>query len=100
MRLLAVPQRGQSKVVVQAPVECKVYKVGSRERENRVRGVNFRRCRVCGDCGGGGGDGEVEEVVIAGGEILQMQSRSHAATCACCVTVFVVVASRRARAFM
>ena len=46
MRLLAVAQREQSKVAVQAPVECRVYKVGSRERENKVGGE--------GPCGDGG----------------------------------------------
>ena len=46
MRLLPVAQREQSKVAVEAPVECKVYKVGSRERENKVGGG--------GPCGDGG----------------------------------------------
>ena len=85
MRLLPVAQREQSKVVVQAPVECRVYKVGSRERENKVGG------------GGPSGDGGCNR-----GRRNLADAKSF--TCrdlrCCCVTVFVVVASRRARAFM
>lgn len=88
MRLLPVAQREQSKVAVQAPVECRVHKVGSRERENKVG--------VGGPCGDGGGGG------CNRGRRNLADAKSF--TCrdlrCCCVTVFVVAASRRARAFM
>lgn len=88
MRLLAVAQRRQSKVAVQAPVECRVYKVGSREGENKVGGEG-----PSGDGGGGGCNRGRRNLANA-----------KSFTCrdlrCCCVTVFVIVASRRARAFM
>ena len=91
MRLLPVAQREQSKVAVEAPVECKVYKVGSRERENKVGGGG-----PCGDGGGGGGAG-----CNRGRRNLADAKSFTCRDLRCCwVIVFVVVVSRRARAFM